>query len=180
MGVTIEKLEGKEGMMKLLDMLSGGGASQHAMKLREAKTKMKAAGFSDQAMVMFAQFAAHVDDLAGVIAVALTAAEHNNRDAGEFAIAAMKWMNVGLNNCHDMLEKADVDSELFGLRKRSEGYPEFLQERIRKCKKTIKEHTEYVARDTLGNTMKLAGATEGEAAIEALCNLGFTLSIVRK
>lgn len=181
MGITIEKVEGNEGMMRLLDMLSGGGASQHAMKLREAKSKMEAAGFSNDAMAALAQFAAHVDDLAGVVATALTATEHmQNRDAGEFAIAAMKWMNVGLNNCHDMLEKAAVDPNVFGLKRRSEGYPEFLQERIRKCKKTIKEHTEYVARDTLGNTMKLTGATEGEAAIEALCNLGYTLSIIRK
>jgi hypothetical protein len=181
MGITIEKLEGKEGIMKLLDMLSGGEASQHATKLREAKAKMEKAGFSNDAMATLAEFTAHIDDLAGVIAVAVTTAERTqNRDAGEFAIAAMKWMTVGLNNCHSMFEKADVDPNLFGLRARSEGYPEFLQKRMRQCKETIKTHTEYVAKDTLGNTMKLAGATEGEAAIEALSNFGYTLSIVRK
>lgn len=181
MSITIEKLEGKEDLMKVLDMLSGGEASQHVMKLREAKSKMEAAGFSDEAMAALSEFAVHVEELARVTANAITTANQiKNYAAGEFALAGLRWLEVGLNNCHDMLEKADVDPDLFGLRPRRDGYAEVLRMRMREIRAGMREHIAFTVTDSHDNTTTLSSATWGEAASEALVKLGYTLTATRK
>lgn len=181
MSIIVEKLEGKEGMMKLLDMLSGGGASQHVMKLREAKSKMETAGFSNDAMAALAEFSAHVEELARVTAIAVTTANQlKNYDAGEFALAGLRWMEIGLNNSHDMLDKAGVSPDLFGLRPRSDGYEEVLRMKMRELRAGMREHIAFTVTDSHDNTTTLSSTTWGEAASEALVKLGYTLTATRK
>lgn len=181
MGITIEKIEGKEGLMRVLDMLSGGQASEHRKELYDAKVKLEAAGYSGNAMAALASFTAHIDELASAMSQAMVAADNlHNHDAATFALAALQWTTVGLNNCHDMLEKAAVDPNVFGLKRRSEGYQEFLQNRTREFRNKVQGYVEYTLTDPQGNTTKLRGVTEGEAAAEALTNLGYTLSLSRK
>lgn len=181
MGITVEKIEGKEGMMKLLDMLSGGGASEHMAKLREAKKKMESVGFSNDAMAALADFTFNVEELAKVTAVASVIAKFTkDHAAAEFALAGMKWMEIGLDNSHSMLEKAGISPDVFGIRPRSDGYNEVLRRKMRELRAETKEYFVYTVTDMHDNTTKLSSVTEGEAAIEALANMGYTLTFTRK
>lgn len=180
MGITVEKLEGKEAVARLVELLSGG-TSDRAKKFHEAADKMKAAGFSASAMAAFGEFSAHIEDLASVLAVAIATSDlTKNHDATEFAFAAFKWMEIGLNNCHSMLEKADVDPNLFGLRPRSDGYAEFLRDHRNELRNEMRGRVTYTVTDSHDKTTNLSSVTEGEAAIEALAKLGYTLTGTRK
>lgn len=180
MGITIEKIEGKEGLQHLIEMLANGGLD-HMNKMHEAKVKLKAAGFGKEAMAACFDFAIHVDELASVTATAVVIAETlRSHEAIEFSLAALAWIERGLNNSHDMFEKADVDPNVFNLRKRDPDTIQFIRERASKVRKVALESIEYVAKDTLGHSMRLSGATEGEAAIDALSKFGYTLFVNHK
>lgn len=181
MGIKVEKVEGKDAILKLLDMLSGGAASDYTHKLREAKAKMEGEGFSPIAMAALSEFAGHVEELARVTAIAVTTANQlKNYDAGEFALAGLRWMEVGLNNSHDMLDKAGVSPDLFGLRPRSDGYAEVLRMKMREIRAGMQEHIVFTVTDSHDNTTTLSSATWGEAANEALVKFGYTLTATHK
>lgn len=190
MGIEVVKLgggdvppEAMDRIAGLLDRLTGSNtASEQLNKLRDAKEKMLAAGYSEGAISAMAMFAKDVGDFISIMGNAFVTASSNKHPASvQFSMEAAKYFEISMNNTYDMLEKSGVDPDIFGLRSRDKARTHGLQEKLADLKTHLREHfTMVVTNQDTGEVRNLHEVTEGDAAIEALAEMGYSISRVRK